>query len=196
MTIPITIPTGKANMLASLRDYMQTNLPGSIPSGNYDIEWEQYENAESYPSISFEDVGIPSVGGHAFDDFIGVGTNDANQSVNYYGKKAQTLVEFNCQTNLNDSNTAIQDCYQMRDQIEYMLMYSGKTHPATGAQMLPPILLNDYSVNPPAFTGGVVEAPMERDSIWMEQFIGTDINRAGIKRLAIRVRIYWHLLIP
>jgi hypothetical protein len=194
MGIPITIPTGKNNMLASLRAYLQANLPLLIgnPTVPYTIEFEQYENADTYPSISFEDLGIPSLGGHAFDDFLGEGLDDNGNAVTYYGKIAQTIVEFNCQAQMNESTSALQQCYQMRDQLEQLFMFSGRND-HTGAQVLPAIGLMYYDTNPASTTGSVIWAPMERDSIWMESFVGTDPARPGIKRLSIRVRIYWHL---
>ena len=194
MPIPATIPTGKNNMLASLRDYLQTNMPLVVgnPTTPYTIQLEQYENAESYPSISFEDLGVPSMGGHAFDDFVGNGLDDNGNPTVYYGKIAQTIVELNCQSQLNDSTKALQQCYQMRDQLEQLFMFSGRVD-HTGSQVLPPISLKNYDVAGNPITGSVIWAPMEKDSIWMESFVGTDQARPGIKRLSIRVRIYWHL---
>lgn len=197
MGVPQTIPTAKTNMLASLRAYLIAQLPGIVggganPTSTYTIEFEQYENADQYPSIAFEDVGIPSLGGHAFDDFMGDGLDDNGNPIQYYGKIAQTIVEFNCQAQLNDNTAAIQQCYQMRDQLEYLFMHSGRTN-HSGAQVLPPITLMNYDTNPASTTGSVIWAPMENDSIWMENFSGTDPTRPGIKRLSIRVRIYWHL---
>jgi hypothetical protein len=198
MPISQTIPTGKNNMLASLRAYMTANLPGAVPTGTYQILFEQYENAEGpYPVIAFEDLGVPQLGGHAFDDFIGDGLNDNGFPVQYYGKIAQTMVEFNCIAQMSDPNNpqdaALQQCYQMRDQIEQMVMFSGRND-HNGNQILPPIQLMNYDTNPASTTGSVIWAPMEKDSIWMEQYIGTDPEKPGIKRLAIRVRFYWHLL--
>lgn len=200
MGVPQTIPTGKNNMLASLRAYLIAQLPGVIggganPQTTYTVEFEQFENAEVYPSISFEDVGIPSLGGHAFDDFLGEGLDDNGNPIQYYGKIAQTIVEFNCQSQLNDNTAAVQQCYQMRDQLEYLFMQSGRFNHATPpVQNLPPINLLNYDTNPASTTGAEIWAPMENDSIWMENFSGTDPTRPGIKRLSIRVRIYWHLL--
>lgn len=184
-------------MLASLRAYLQAQLPGFIggganPTTTYTIEFEQFENADQFPSIAFEDVGIPSLGGHAFDDFMGEGLDDNGNPIQYYGKIAQTIVEFNCQSQLNDNTAAVQQCYQMRDQLEYLFMFSGRVN-HSGAQVLPPITLMNYDTNPASTTGSVIWAPMEADSIWMENFSGTDPTRPGIKRLSIRVRVYWHL---
>lgn len=194
MTVPQTIPTGKNNMLGSLKAYLRANLPLAIPSGTYAVELGQYENAESYPSISFEDVGMPGLGGHAFDRFLGDGIDESGNKIKYYGKIAQTMVDFNCQSNMNDQpQDALQQCYQMRDQLEYLLMNSGEYDHA-GVQILPPIQLMNYDTNPASSTGSCIWAPMEKDSIWFETFIGNDEARVGIKRLNIRVRIYWHLL--
>lgn len=190
--VPQTIPTGKNNMLSSLRDYLNTYLPKTLPDGPYTVQFEQFENAESYPSISFEDMGMPSLGGHAFNRDFG---NDGNGSY-YRGQIAQTMVEFNCQAQIVDGGPdPVKQCYQMRDQLEYLLMYSGELDLANN-QILPPIPVMNYDTNPATSTGSSVWAPMNQDSIWFESFIGTDPERPGVKRLSVRVRMYWHLLLP
>jgi hypothetical protein len=190
MAAPTTIPTGKKNALASLRSYIQTQLSPTK------VVFENYLNAEDVPCIAFEDMGIPGLGGHCFDDYMGEKVSDAGVRTKVHGKVAQTMVEFNLLTNVEENTSAVKDLYTMRDRLEYALMYSGKYNDA-GVQIMPRIALLDFDASPSGVdTGASVWAPMEKDSVWMENYIGTDQERPQIKRLRILVRIYWHLLLP
>ena len=177
-------------MLGSLFYYMNQQLPMAVPSGPYAVELEQYEQASSFPSIAIEEIGMPGLGAYAFDNFMGtyMDTNGAPQE--FYGKQAQTMVEFNLQSNQNDSNAARQEIYQMYDQLEYMCRYSGESD-RNGNQILPPIQLLNFDTNPPGWTPCEVWCPMEKDSIWFPTYIGTDPQRPGIKRMSVRARIFW-----
>lgn len=188
--VPLTIPTGRKNAMASIRYYLQNNLQAS--AGGYTIQFEQYENTEVYPSISFEDLGVPQMGGHSFDDYMGVMNDTNGNQVQVYGKIAQTNVEFNLQTDIEDSDAAIEQLYNMADQLEYMWMYSGRMD-ANNNQILPRIALLNFDAGN-VDTGATVWSPMEKDSIFIPQYVGTEATRPGIRRLRVLVRVYWHLL--
>ena len=183
-TVPLTIPTGKKNMLNSLRTYLAAQLTSET------VLFESYENAEAPHGIYFQDVGVPNLGGHAFDDYMGQRDGQA-----FYGKVAQTLVEFNLITDVDDNTTAVSDLYNMRDRLEYLFMYSGIMGD-NDALILPRIALTDYDQTPAVDTGATIWAPMDKDSMWIENYVGQDQARVGLKRLRILVRIKWHLLRP
>lgn len=176
--------------MASIREYLRVNLPAN----DYTVEFEQYENTEKYPSISFQDMGIPQLGGHSFEDYMGELLDTNGRTIPVYGKIAQTNVEFNIQTNIEDQDDAIRKLYQIADQLEYMWMYSGRADQA-GAEILPRIALLDFD-NGNVDTGATIWSPMERDSIFIPQYVGTEPSREGIRRLRILVRVFWHLLRP
>ena len=198
--VPVTNPTGKNNMLASLVAYMNQYLPGKIPSGIYDgnfvsykVNLEQYEEAASYPSISVEDIGMPGLGAYAFDSYVGKYVDGNGVTQPFYGKKAQTMVEFNMQADANavGANIARQAVYQMYDQVDYLLRYTGELD-HNNATMLPVIQLMDYDTNPASWTPSTIWCPTEKDSILFPTYIGTDSERPNIKRLSLRARIWWH----
>lgn len=189
MPAPTTIPTGKKNMLGSLRKYLTAELAPTK------ILFEQYQNVEEIPSISFQDVGVPNLGGHAFEDYVGERDNGHGAFEKVFGKVAQTMVEFNILTTQTEDQAAVRDLYIMRDRLEYALMYSGRLD--EGVLIMPRIALLDFDAAPAGEdTGATVWAPMEKDSVWIENYIGTDPERAGVKRLRVLVRFYWHLLRP
>ncbi len=200
--VPVTIPSGKNNMLASLVGYMNTVLPMEIPSGVYDgnfvsyaIKLEQYEEAATFPSISVEDIGMPGLGAYAFDKYMGKYTDDSGNTLPFYGVEAQTLVEFNIQADINQPpyNVARQACYQMFDQLDYMLRNTGMTD-HNGNVLLPVISMMNYDTNPATVVPGCsIWCPTEKDSILFPTYIGTDPERPGIKRLSLRARIKWQM---
>lgn len=193
--IPQTIPTGRSNMLSSLRKYLQDNLPATAGGEAYSVEFEQYENVNKYPSIAFQDAGIPQLGGHYFDDLIGNMLDSNSVSHPVYGKIAQTNVEFMLSTDYEQQTDAIRLLYQMADQLEYMFMYSGRSDATGNTLILPRIALLDFD-NGQDDTGATIWSPMEKDSIYIPQYIGSDIERPSVRRLRVLVRIYWHLLRP
>ena len=83
----------------------------------------------------------------------------------------------------------------MRDRLEYLFMYSGIMGD-NDALILPRIALTDYDQIPAVDTGATIWAPMDKDSMWIENYVGQDQARVGLKRLRILVRIKWHLLRP
>ncbi len=200
--VPVTNPSGKNNMLASLVGYLSQYLPKKVPSGNYDgkfvpytINLEQYEEAASYPSISVEDIGMPGLGAYAFDNYTGKYIDGNGDTQPFYGRLAQTMVEFNMQADAGavGTNIARQAVYQMYDQIDYLLRSTGEMD-HTGANILPVISMINYDTNPATTVlGSSVWCPTEKDSIMFPAYIGTDPERPGIKRLSLRVRIYWLL---
>lgn len=163
MAAPTTIPTGKKNALASLRLYIQTQLSPTK------VLFENYLNAEDVPCIAFEDMGIPGLGGHCFDDYMGEKVSDAGVRTKVHGKVAQTMVEFNLLTNVEENTAAVRDLYIMRDRLEYALMYSGKYNDA-GTPIMPRIALLDFDASTAGVdTGASVWAPMEKDSVGCRQ---------------------------
>jgi len=171
---------------------MMNNLPMNVPSGPYVVELEQYEEASSFPSIAIEEIGMPGLGANAFDSFLGTYIDDNGDTQEFYGKQAQTMVEFNLQSNLNQSSEARQQIYQMYDQLEFMCRYSGE-YDHSGNLILPVIQLLDMDANPPIVTHSTIWVPMEKDSIWFPTYIGTDPQRPGIKRMSVRTRVFWHM---
>lgn len=188
MTVPATIPTGKNNVLASLRKYLSEQLAPTV------VQFENYMNVEQIPSIAFQDVGVPNLGGHAFDDYLGERIGDSGFPERVYGKIAQTNLEFNILTDQENNASAIKDLFQMRDRLEYLFMYSGRKDEA-GVLIMPRIAILDFD-NSNEDTGASIWCPQERDSIWIENYVGTDQERPNVKRLRILVRVYWHLLRP
>lgn len=193
--IPQTIPTGRSNMLSSLREYLVNNLPATAGGEAYTVEFEQYENVNKYPSIAFQDAGIPQLGGHYFDDYMGELVDSNSISHPVYGKTAQTNVEFMLSTDYEQQEDAIRLLYQMVDQLEYLFMYSGRSDASGVNFILPRIGVLDFD-NGKVDTGATIWAPMEKDSIFIPQYLGTDIERPSVRRLRVLVRVYWHLLRP
>ena len=187
--VPSTIPTGKKNMLSSLRTYLQTQLTGET------VNFESFENAEAPLGIYFQDVGVPSIGGHCFDDYMGEIINDDGSKTIVKGKIAMTMVEFNIVSDVNDNTSALNSIYNSRDRLEYLFMWSGRLD-ESGALILPRIALMDYDQTVPVDTGTTITSPMEKDSMWIENYVGQDKERPGLKRLRILVRIKWQLLRP
>ena len=200
--VPVTIPSAKNNMLASLVGYMLSVLPLKIPSGIYDgkfasytVKLEQYEEAQTFPSIAVEDIGMPGLGAYAFDKYLGKYTDDAGLTHEFYGLECHTLVDFNIQADMNATgyNNARQAVYQMYDQVDYMLRNSGMTD-HSGNVLLPVIPLMNYDTNPASVVPGCsIWCPTEKDSILFPTYIGTDPERPGIKRLSLRARIKWQM---
>jgi hypothetical protein len=194
--VPINQPTGRKNMLASIRYYLATYLPGYVgtPTAQvpYTVEWEQYFEAGPYPCITFQDFGIPNLGGYAFADIMGT---DAN-GVTHYGKKCQTMIEINCMTDQSATDAAIQNLYQMSDQLEFLFHYASNGQvDDNGVQIMPPIALLDFD-NGNVDTGARIECPQGKDAIWMPTYIGLDNELPNVKRLSIKTRIIWDWLRP
>jgi len=210
VSVPYNIPTGKRNVLESLKKYLDDNLPDLVvdPNTSYTVHWDNYQNVNTYPSITFTDLGtrnigehelmgpIGNLGDHAFDDSMGTRILPGGGTERVYGRIDRTYVEFNIQADTNTDAAAVEHAAAIRDQLEHLFLYSGRRDGETGNEILPPIKLLDFTRDPDEETGGVIWAPMELEETFVEKYIGVDPDKPGIKRYQILVRLYWHLLKP
>lgn len=194
MPVPTSVPTGRRNMLASVRLYMDQYLPKRFVDGRtYKVKFEQYMESSEFPCICIQDFGTPTLGGHAFDDYMGQDTN----GFKVFGKRAQTMLVMTCQTNESEVDTAVKDLYDMADQLEFLWQYSSIGQADEfGNRIMPRMALLDFDTNPPTDTGATVSAPMEKDSVWIPNYIGTDPERPQIRMFQVRLRVEWQWLRP
>jgi hypothetical protein len=106
------------------------------------------------------------------------------------------MIELNCMTDQSATDAAVQNLYQMADQLEYLFHYAsnGETD-ENGVQIMPPIKLLDFD-NANAETGSIIECPQGKDAVWIPTYIGLDDTLPNVKRLSIKCRIIWDWLRP
>ncbi len=176
-------------MLASLRKYLDTNLPKVCSDGKaYTVKFEQYLEAADFPAITFEDFGVPNLGAWAFDDYLG---RDSVTNDPVYGKKNQTMVELNCMSDLEQTDDAVMQLYDMADQLEYLFYYaSSGQRDENDVRIMPEIKLLDFASGQ-VDTGARIEAPLNQDAMWLPSYIGRDPVNPNMRRVSIKVRIKW-----
>lgn len=177
--VPSTWKTGKRNLLASIVEYLQTQLPGENIVGSH------YLQTETFPVVTIEDSGIFSLGDIAFDELVGF--DSSGNPIR--GKIEQTQLQIQILDRLSDSNRApIRGIRKLRDRVKYALFYAGVPD-GSGGFVLPPIKILDFE-NAKADTGFIAWVPRELDSAWVETFIQDD-GTPPVWRYRIYCRVYW-----
>jgi hypothetical protein len=99
-------------------------------------------------------------------------------------------------TDQSSTDAAIQNLYQMSDQLEFLFHYASNGQvDDNGVQIMPPIALLDFD-NGNVDTGARIECPQGKDATWMPTYIGLDNELPNVKRLSIKTRIIWDWLRP
>lgn len=191
MSTPSYIKTGKENALYSLYKGMLNQFngwTGNLSSTSCAVYPMSYNQTMTFPVITIQDVGGPSLGAFA------MGRNVAD---GYTGYDEQTQVEINCYDQNQDATlttsayqSADQNVRRMRDVVKDYLENSAMPG-FDGASVYPAINLIDGN-NGDAATGSQVWFQQEDTGSWTETFLENVPEMVNVKRYRIYCRIRWH----
>lgn len=190
MGTPTYIKTGKEIALYSLFTGIQTQFStwtGNLNSTTLMVSPLGYSQDMTFPLITIEDVGGPTLGGKSLGRELQEG---------FKGFEEQTQVEFNCfDQNLDGSGgtsaygLAEQNVRRLRDVLKDYLenaAYPGQS----GAQIYPPIKILDAN-NGNADTQSQIWFEQETPGTWTETYIKNTPEMVNVKRYRIYARFHW-----
>jgi hypothetical protein len=188
--------TGKESLLASLNDYLVSNIDGGqvggsvlAPGKHFFWEFDNPIAPLNLPCIATAEVGLFNLGDYAFDNNL-LGFSPSGEPI--HGVKNQTLVEINCWDSLERDPAATKNVRNLRDKVIFALTNAGKINDVTNLPILPPINLKAINEPGEPVVGRIVVDPTP-NSI-NERFLIDPVNQQ-LRRIKLLVRIFWFELL-
>jgi len=168
--------SGKSALMGSLADYFITQIPDET------FDFDNPILPVKLPAYGFTEKGLFNRGVMAFDNLLGY-----KNTKPVYGRQDQTLIEISAWDDQTLHPGAVGKVRQMRDKIVYVLYNAGRMNDS-GALVLPPIKLYDYSQSPKKEIG-VIELDSSDNAI-NEKLVIDPINQ-NIKIYRMLCRMFW-----
>ena len=161
MTQPASV-TGKANVLASINDWLTTNVPAAGWTYNFDFALDPAVMPRvDVSEFNFFDPGDTAIGGVIFP---------ANPLGVTEGKINRLMLQLEIRADGSQQTNALQLVRQLRDQFVYALINAGvgrDNAPPNSAPIMPPIIVKDGSGTS---TNTAVRVQTEADNHLLENF--------------------------
>jgi len=190
---------GKQNVVSSFNQFLVDQIGGGqvydgistqLPVGK-DFWWffDYPLSGLQFPSVSTTEPGLFTRSPIALDRVLKF--DSMGKPVK--GDRNQTLIEINCWA--EDTATqadATKIVRELRDRIFYVLRNAGEIDEDTGALIVPPIELKDFSQPTPPLVGTIQVDTA--DNAIDEKYIVDPVDQ-NIKRYRLLVRIFWFELL-
>jgi hypothetical protein len=190
MTAPAYIPTGKEGVLYSLYSALGNQFAGwtgNLSSTSFIISPMSWNQTLTFPCLTIQDVGGPSMGGNAMGRQLQEG---------FYGFEAKSQIEMN----IYDQNveggggtsaytSAERNVRRIRDLVEDYFVnaaFPGQN----GAQIYPGIPVLDPVLG--TSTQSQVWYDQEAPGTWSESFIENTPEMVNVKRYRIYAQFHWY----
>lgn len=193
-TVPtnFTNPTGKQNLLASFKNWLNTNIPTSGASDFVYAFLSDVSNPETFPRVGVSEMQFfqPSVSYLGMSVFPAAAYPVATPATD--GSLNGTLLQVEIKTDEGKDPGALKKLYQIRDRIRYGLINAGTCKGDTQTVTVPPIIIYDYdNATPNTETGIIAWVPLEQDVAIQEQYIAPGEELPNIHTLKLLVRLEW-----
>lgn len=195
VAVDYTNPTGFQNVMASLNEWLVTNVPKNgtvaVPSVNAgDFHYDFLANADTskFPRVSITGpVDNPEPGIDAMGQLVFPGRSQEQ------GRPNVIVVEFNIYADSGKDESAKRLVYQIRDRLARGLANAGISRDIDDTIILPPIKVLDYD-NGEADTGIVATVQIESANGLGCRYFEPTAEAPTVHRVQMLARIKWYEL--
>jgi hypothetical protein len=190
IALTYTNPTGKRNLLASFKSWLQTEVPYGAGSVFRYAFLADNSNAKKYASVGVVELQYFQPGAGFFGMNVFPASTYPLADPAKHGSLNAALFQIDIQTDSGTDNEALRNAYKIRDRIRAGLVQAGVANDETGAVAVEPIKVLDFE-NAQAETGIIARVPLEQENAIQESYIPPDENTPQIHTIRLLVRLEW-----